>query len=169
MEKKLDNKWLDRISEVSADFGRGLFSGLAGTMAISFSQWIEMKITNRAPSNSPVEAAGEVLGFIPKDDQHKKSLNWLVHFTYGSMWGIVKGIFTDLGVNKNIATFLQFISLWGTELIMLPSLEKSSPVYKWSSKEIWKDVIHHTIYTIASGWVFELLIKHSGHTTLARS
>jgi len=169
MEKKLDNKWLDSISEVSGDLGRGLVSGLAGTIAISFSQLVEMKITHRPSSNSPVDAAGEVLGFIPKDDKHKKMLNNLVHFTYGTLWGVVKGMFTDLGINKNLATFLQFISLWGTELIMLPSLNKSAPVYKWSSKEIWKDVLHHSIYSIASGWIFELLKKHSGHTTLARS
>jgi hypothetical protein len=162
MKKKTSNKWWDKLSEISGDFGRGLFSGLAGTIAISFSQWIEMKITHRPPSNSPVEAAGEVLGFIPKDEKHKKSLNGLVHYTYGSLWGVVKGIFTDMGVNKNVATFIQFISLWGTELVMLPSLNKSTPVYKWSSKEIWKDVLHHTVYSIASGFVYDLLKKHSG-------
>ena len=46
------------FAEVAGAIGKGLMAGAAGTLAITLSQMIEMKITKRKPSTAPADAAG---------------------------------------------------------------------------------------------------------------
>lgn len=52
----LDNKiFFKGLSEVGGVIGCGLIAGFAGTVAITISQMIEMKITNRSMSDAPAK------------------------------------------------------------------------------------------------------------------
>lgn len=53
------------LKNVGAAIGTVLIAGLAGTLAISISQMIEMKITGSKASSSPAKAVEKVLDIKP--------------------------------------------------------------------------------------------------------
>ena len=57
------------LGDVAANFGKGLFAGLAGTAAMTVSSTLEMKISGRAASETPAQAAEEVLDVQPNDEE----------------------------------------------------------------------------------------------------
>ena len=54
------------VKTLADDFGKGLFAGFAGTLAITASQTIEMKLRERPPSSSPADAAGRCWASRPR-------------------------------------------------------------------------------------------------------
>lgn len=64
--------------------GRGLIAGLAGTLAITISQIIEMKITKRPPSFAPADAASKALSIEAATREEREKFSNEVHWTYGT-------------------------------------------------------------------------------------
>lgn len=162
MEEKVKNKTIaEKISHFSGDIGRGLIAGFAGTIAITISQMIEMKITKRQQSNTPVEAAGKVIGFEPKAEEEKEKLSNKVHFAYGTVWGEGRALFSALGLTGMLATLAHFAAVWSTAMIMLPSLKVAPPVKQWGLKSIIIDGLHHGVYALTAGFIYDRLHKDS--------
>jgi hypothetical protein len=169
------------LAKTGVILGRGLIAGLAGTIAITVSQIIEMKITKRDASNSPVKVGGDIMGVEPKGlaDQEKEKIKTgksskalteevesnqqkfgqLIHFGYGTSWGLARGIMDLAGVHGLPATTLHFGALWGTALVMLPSTGASEPITGWTPKQVAIDVLHHAVYAIAAGYIYDGMAK----------
>lgn len=65
--------------KIAMALGKGIIAGLAGTVAISIAQMIEMKITGREGSDAPAEAVNKVLNVDASDEAHKEQLcNWCI-------------------------------------------------------------------------------------------
>ena len=94
MARNKTSKTIDKIGE---GIGVGIIAGLAGTIAITLSQTIEMKITGRKPSTVPADAATKVLDFQAKAGK-KEAFSNEVHWAYGTLWGIVRGVCLILAV-----------------------------------------------------------------------
>ncbi len=74
------------FSEIATAMGKGLMAGAAGTLAITLSQMIEMKITERRPSTAPADAAEKVLDVKPATEGDKQKFSQEVHWAYGTTW-----------------------------------------------------------------------------------
>ncbi|WP_037575270.1 hypothetical protein [Sporocytophaga myxococcoides] len=156
-EKKIKDKAIQSIGTFTGDLGRGLFAGLVGTFAMSLSQFIEMEITKREGSDSPLKAAEKVLDIHADNEEAKSKLLNGIHYTYGTAWGGFRGIIGAMGLKGIPANALHFSSVFGTELVMLPGLKVAPPVKEWGVKEISASGIHHIVYALVSGVVFDLL------------
>ena len=180
-----ENKLLIGFSKAGGAIGRGLIAGLAGTVAITISQMIEMKITGRGSSDAPMTVAGKVMGVEPKgkaalevekqqDDadqqedkleekveENKGKFSQIIHFTYGTSWGICRGVLDLIGLRGAPACLIHFGAIWGTEQIMLPAAGAAKPITKWPAKQIASDVFHHAVYVVAAGAVYDAMPK--GH------
>ncbi|WP_205702948.1 hypothetical protein [Botryobacter ruber] len=163
--------------------GRGLLAGLAGTAAITISQMIEMYFTKREPSPAPAKVAGQVLGVAPSNktetaelrgepvepgktnrqvkEEHTERFANLMHWQYGTSWGIGRGLLSAVGVTGWPATAIHFGSIWTTAMVMLPAANASEPVTEWSPKQIAVDALHHGVYALAAGLVFDYI--NEGH------
>lgn len=163
---RLGNKMAAGAGNTAGDFGRGLAAGLAGTLAITASQAIEMKITGRSPSDTPVKAAGKVLGFEPRcqDEEqckNKERLNNMVHFAYGTFWGEVRVLISSFGLKGWKASLLHFGLVWSAGMVMLPSLKVAPPVTKWGFKAIITEGLQHMVYAFAAGLIYDRLNDYS--------
>jgi hypothetical protein len=141
--------------EIGTGIGVGLIAGLAGTIAITLSQEIEMKITGRAESTGPAKAVEGTLDLRPAPGTEKK-LSWEVHWVYGTLWGAVRGLLGITGINKLAATSVHYAAITGTAMAMAP-LEGAEPVNKWKPKDIAIDMAHHAVYALTVGCVFDAL------------
>lgn len=138
--------------------GRGALAGVAATAAMTASSTLEMKLRGRGASNAPAAAAGKVLGVQPRNPEGAARFGTYVHWSYGTAWGALGGLIRA-GIPEPYASATHFITLWGTEATMLPSMDIAPPIPEWGAKEIAIDVFHHLVYVAAFAGIWHLLGK----------
>ena len=153
------DKALTSLSEVGTAIGVGLMAGLAGTLAITISQMIEMKVTGREASDTPANAVREVLDIKPITESKTKEVSNKIHWVYGTSLGLIRGALSLAGLKGVSATAIHYAAIWGGELLMLPALRVAPPVTKEKPKAIATDGFHHLVYAIAAGVVFDAISK----------
>jgi hypothetical protein len=146
-----------KLGDVAADVGKGLFAGLLGTVAMTISSTAEMKIRGRPASNAPAVAAGKVLGVEPKDEEGEARFSTLVHWGYGTGWGVVRGLVGTAGLEGPAAAAAHFGAVWGAEQVMLPALNVAPPFWTWGAKEVGIDAFHHLVYATATSVAYSVL------------
>lgn len=149
------------LGDTAAAVGKGLFAGAAGTAAMTVSSTLEAKIRERGSSTAPADAAGKVLGVEPTSDAGKARFSNIVHWSYGTSWGAVRGLLDAAGLDGVRATGAHFGAIWGGELAMLPALGVAPPIWKTEPKEIAIDAFHHVVYTVATSAAFLALDRSS--------
>ena len=148
------------LGDAASCAGVGALAGLAGTAAMTVSSTVEAKLRGRGSSDTPVTAAGAVLGVEPSDEAGKKRFGTLVHWGYGTGWGTVRGLLDAAGLRGPAATAAHLAAVWGGEQVVLPATGASSPAWKWGIKEIAIDLLHHAVYVAATSTVYEVLDPH---------
>lgn len=144
------------LGKLGAAVGKGLIAGLAGTVAITISQMIEMKITNRKPSNAPADAVEKAL-HIEATPGNKEDFSNEVHWMYGTSWGVMRGLLSLAGITGFAATTLHLASIWGTAATIQPQLDIAPPLSEWDPKDIAIDIFHHAVYAIVAGLVYDAI------------
>jgi hypothetical protein len=145
------------LGELGGAIGKGLLAGLAATAAITISQMIEMKITKRKPSDAPVKVVKETAGMKPVNAAQKEKVSQEIHWAYGTAWGAARGLIGFAGLKKLPAALAHFGAVWTTAMIMLPKFKAAPPVTEESPKAIAIDGLHHAIYALTAGYVYDLL------------
>ncbi|MEY2440786.1 MAG: hypothetical protein QOJ46_212 [bacterium] len=145
-------------STFACTIGKGLAAGLAGTAAMTLSSTIEMRRRGRDASTAPADATAKVLGIAGfTDDGAKARFSNLVHWGYGTSWGVMRALLGCTGLSPAAATAAHLAAVWGNEAVMLPALDVAPPFYTWGAKEVAIDVSHHVVYALATGAAYELL------------
>lgn len=144
------------LGQLGAAIGKGLIAGLAGTVAITISQMIEMGITKRKASNAPAKAVEKAL-HIKATAGNKEEFSNEVHWVYGTSWGIMRGLLSIAGITGFAATSLHLASIWGTAATIQPKLDIAPPLSEWEPKDIAIDILHHAVYAIVAGLVFDAI------------
>jgi hypothetical protein len=143
------------LGEISAEIGKGLMAGLAGTAVMTAGQMAEMKINDREGSNAPAEAVEKTLDLEAKNQHAEEVLSQLTHFAYGTTWGAVRGLLGAAGLKGVPATLLHFGLVWGASMAMMPAMDLGKPVTEQKPKTIGVDALHHLIYAVATGLAYE--------------
>lgn len=143
------------LGDVAANFGKGLFAGLAGTAATTVSSTLEMKISGRerdpGPSRRggarhPAERRGIRGPFLQPGPLGLR--HWL---------GSVRGLLDSAGLSGPAATLAHLALVWGSEQVILPALNVSAPVFRYGRKATATDLLHHTVYAAATGIAYSYL------------
>ncbi len=158
MAKRLPEE--NPLGVLACTIGKGLFCGFFATAVMTLAQQIEMKITGRSGSDTPVRAGATVLGVTPIEEK-KNTFNNMVHFFYGTIWGTVVGLLSLLGFPKTIPALFHFISMWVTGMIILPALKASTPPWKWGAKGVATDGFFHVIFTLSATIIYRWLDRNS--------
>jgi hypothetical protein len=145
------------LGALGSAIGKGLLAGIAATAVMTLSQMIEMKITKRQASDAPVKVAEDTAGVKPATPQDKKQLSQELHWSYGTAWGAARGLIGLTGLKGIPATLLHFGAVWGTALIMLPKHNAAKPINKQEPRDIAIDVLHHGVYAITAGLVYDAI------------
>ena len=146
-----------KLGDVAAAVGKGLFAGVVGTVAMTASSTIEMKLRGRPASSAPAAAASKVLGVEPKGQSEKARFSSIVHWGYGTSWGAVRGPIGAAGLRGLRANAAHLGAVWGAEQVMLPALRVAPPFWGWGAKEVASDAFHHLVYANATGAAYALL------------
>jgi hypothetical protein len=153
MRKHTDNLF----GEIGGGIGKGLIAGVVGTAAITLSQMIEMSITKRKPGEAPLKVAKEVTNIKPVNKEVKETVAQQIHWAYGTLWGMARGIIGLTGLKGLPATLIHFAAIWGTEMVMLPAFNAGPKVTEEDAKTIAIDAMHHSVYALAAGLAYDAL------------
>jgi len=148
------------IGNIGSAIGIGLLAGIIGTAAITISQMIEMKVDGRQPSDAPVKAVGKVFDVRLAHKESKPLLSQQIHWGYGTTWGIARGLIALTGLKGVSASLVHFAAIWGSALVMLPSLKVAPPVTEEAPGEIAIDALHHAVYAAATGFAFDAMVSN---------
>jgi len=147
-----------KIKSVAEAAGKGLAAGMIGTAAMTVSSTLEAKLRGRQFSTAPAKAATRALGIEMFDDADAYArFSTLVHWGYGTGWGVVRGLLRTVGVSPKLATPAHFAALWGSALYTLPKYDVAPPITEWEGEDIAIDVFHHLVYLTATAVAYELL------------
>jgi hypothetical protein len=147
-----------KMSKLATEIGNGVLAGAAGTAAMTLSSTLEARLRGRPYSTAPAKAAARALGIETFEDgaAYARFSN-LVHWGYGTGWGIARSVLRNLGIGPRLATPAHFAILWGSALYTLPKYEIAPPVTEWDAGDIAIDVFHHLVYVGVAAIAFELL------------
>jgi hypothetical protein len=149
--------------DLSSSIGRGLAAGLAGTAAMTVSSTVEARLRHRKPSSAPARATAKALGIASfADGIAEARFNDLSHWGYGTIWGAARGLLGALGLPPGAATVAHGAAVWGSAQVALPALDIAPPLIFWAPKEIMIDALHHAVYALAAGVVYEMLSSGPG-------
>ncbi|MBW3603474.1 MAG: hypothetical protein KY460_00970 [Actinobacteria bacterium] len=148
---------MDRIAR---NIGRGVVAGFVGTVAMTVSSTLEAKLRDRGGSSAPGDAARTVLGIEKfNSDAAEQRFSQLVHWGYGTGWGVARGLLRALGLGRGAASVTHFALVYGGEQVMLPALDVTPPATQWGATEIAIDAWHHLVYVGATAAAFEWLTR----------
>jgi len=150
-----------RTGDVAGAVGKGLVAGVAGTALMTLASTIEMKLQGRDASSAPADAAAKVLGIEPKGDAEKARFSNVVHWAYGTSWGVLRGLLGAAGLPAPMAAGAHFAAVWGSGLVMLPALEVAPPLAEWGAKTIALDAFHHLVYVAGASLAYGALDARS--------
>lgn len=139
--------------------GKGVVAGLAGTAAITASMLLESRLRHRDPSTAPAQAAEKVLSVEPADEAAEARLANVVHWSYGTLWGVPRGLLAVAGLGGPAAAAAHFAAVWGAALGTLPALRIAPPPWKRGPGELAIDALHHAVYAAAAGMAYEALSR----------
>jgi hypothetical protein len=135
----------------------GLTAGFVGTGVLTAIQLLRIRLSGGSPSTAAANATEKVLHVRAEDEKAEQRLNNLVHWSYGSTWGLARSIFATLGVRGLPATALHLGAVWGTALVMLPAMKLAPPVRAWGGKQLVSDLLQHAAYALAAGFTYDRL------------
>src|SRR5215467_14843396 len=146
------------LVRIADGIGKGVLAGVAGTAAMTVSSTLEAKLRGRPFSTAPAKAATRALGIETFDDGEAYArFSNLVHWGYGTGWGVARGIMRVVGLGPRLATGAHFAALWGSALYSLPKYEVAPPVTEWATEDVAIDIFHHLVYVGAAALAFEFL------------
>jgi hypothetical protein len=143
--------------KIAMALGKGIIAGLAGTAAMSLCQRVEMTISKREPSQTPAKAVGKVLHLKTTEEGNQEQFVNQIHWTYGTLWGLARTVLDLACIKGWQATLLHYETVWGTSLLMLPTIKVTPPVKEWGAKEIATDALHHLVYSVVTGLVYDAI------------
>jgi hypothetical protein len=156
MQRKKHTNALERLGTA---IGVGLLAGLAGTAAITLSQLIEMKLTGRKASTVPADAVEKTLDLQATDASEKPKVSQEIHWTYGISQGITRGLLSLSGLKGWPATLAHFSAVWGGSMVLLPALDLAPPVNERKPKGLAIDGLHHAVYALVTGLIFDAITE----------
>jgi hypothetical protein len=150
-------------NELLAALGRGLLAGLAGTIAMTASERLEMAVSGRSPSTVPGQVGAHLLpGRDPESATDVQRLNGPVHWAHGISMGALRGALDVAGVGGREASVAHFALVWGGDAALYQALGIARPPWRWDVDALTTDVLHKGVYAAVTGAVYEAASRPPG-------
>lgn len=130
---------------------QGFLAGLIGTIVMTLSQTLEIKVTGRQPSIVPGRVGSKLLQLSPNNEQEMTSLSTKIHWAHGVALGAVFGLISLANLNVVAAIALFFTLLWSGDALLYTALGIAPLPWHWQVNELLTDLFHKGVYAISTG------------------
>ncbi len=137
---------------------RGVVAGVAGTVVMTtFQKLVEMPLSKRGDSYAPADFAEKVTPVRTTSPEGRRHLNWVTHFTLGTMWGAAYGIAAARGLRGQKAVNAVFGVVYVGDVALNTALGLYRPL-QWSAKDVLVDVVDKYVQAQGTGAVFDRVL-----------
>ena len=146
---------MERLGGAAA---KGIAAGLAGVAAMTAAEKLEQRLTGRPDSYVPAHTLAHLLG-LSKPDADLWPRNMAMHWSNGVVLGAVRGIMSAANLRGPRASLLHapLRLTWDQTFENLTGV--GAPPWTWPRDELVIDVVHKTIFSLATGAVADALIE----------
>ena len=160
VQEAADSAPTRRLRLLSEAVGRGLAAGVAGTVAMTASSTLEMKLRGRPPSTAPAKAVGRLLGVKPVGRKGEQRFATVAHALTGVSLGAARGVLDAAGVRRPAATLpATFAIVMAPEVLLAPALGATDPPWRWGLLESAISVAHHVAWVGAAEAAYRALSR----------
>jgi hypothetical protein len=136
---------------------RGAAAGIAGVAVMTTAEKLEQQLTGRPSSYVPAHTLAHALG-LGRPDEDRWSRNMAMHYGNGVVLGALRGIMSAANLRGPQASLmLAPIRLsWDQTLENLTGV--GAPPWTWPRDELVIDVLHKTVFSLATGVASDALV-----------
>jgi hypothetical protein len=127
-------------------------AGFAGTVALTLSQRLEMRLTGRPPSDLPAQVAEGVLGISPRGRARERAA-FAAHWLNNSSSGLGRAALAGIGLRGAPAAGATFALYFAGMTLLFRRLDLAPP------RAI--DLAHASVWAIATSAAYDLLSRSS--------
>ncbi len=139
----------------------GLAAGAAGTAVMTGVQLAYMQATGGESSGTPGAVGKRILEGVFQREvsaEQEQTLNNVMHWVYGTSWGLVYGISGGARRRRALRSGLGFgLAVWGASLVQLPAMKLAPPVWEYDPETLAPDVGFHLVYGLAAAVAYRVL------------
>ena len=136
---------------------RGVAAGLAGVAAMTAAEKVEQRLTGRPSSYVPARTLGRLLG-LASPDADNWPRNMAMHWSNGVVLGAVRGVMAAANLRGPWAAVMHapLRLTWDQTLENLTGV--GAPPWTWPRDELVIDLLHKSVFSLATGAVADALI-----------
>jgi hypothetical protein len=136
---------------------RGAAAGIAGVAVMTAAEKVEQWLTERPSSYVPARTLAHVLG-LRKPNEDRWGRNVTMHYGNGVLLGALRGVMSAANLRGPRASLmLAPVRLtWDQTLENLTGV--GAPPWTWPRDELVIDVLHKTIFSLATGVASDALV-----------
>jgi hypothetical protein len=135
---------------------RGLAAGFAGTLALTASQRIEMRITGRPPSDLPAQVAEGALG-ISARGRKRALVAFATHWFNNTSSGLGRAALGRMGLRGAPAVGATFVLYLGGGALLFRTLDLAPVPWRRGRRQLAVDAIHAGVYAVVTSTVYDQL------------
>ena len=138
----------------------GMAAGAMGTVALTFAEQAEMKLTGREPSTVPGQVGAKLVGRDPQADPGLvERLDPIVHWGHGIGLGAVRGLLGVAGLGPVAGTLVFYPIVWGGDAALYRALGIAPAPWRWTRAELATDLFGKGVLALATSGAYILLAK----------
>jgi hypothetical protein len=146
--------------DVVEAIGAGVAAGLVGTVALTVTERVEMRLTGRDASTVPGEVGVRLLRRDPAaDPELVERLNPVVHWAHGAALGAARGLLDLTQLGRGAATLAFFPLTWGGDATLYRVLGVAPAPWRWSRSELATDLLGKGVLAFATSLAYVALRK----------
>ncbi len=142
-----------------------LAAGAGGTLAITASTTIEMRLRGRPASSAPADTVERILR-RRLDPRTRKAAGTAAHLAAGLVLGLPRAMLTRAGIREPLATALFLPVVWAPDVAIVPALGVADPPWRWGAAEIAISGLHHVAYALGAAVALAALSEPVPRTPL---
>ena len=148
---------MDRRKALGRAAAGGVAAGLAGVAAMTAAEKLEQRLTRRPNSYVPARTLGHLLG-LSRPDADKWPRNMAMHWSNGVVLGAVRGVMAAANLRGPWASLMHapLRLTWDQTLENLTGA--GAPPWTWPRDELAVDLLHKSVFSLATGAVADALI-----------
>jgi len=151
--------------------GTGAGAGLLGVVVMTAGEKVEQALTHRPGSYVPARTLLTLLGRRPGDGDRPLGWNLAMHYGTGAALGALRGVWAVTGLRGPRASLVHALARLCTDQTLENATGVGAPPRTWPRQERVVDVLHKTVYALATGALADRLLAptlQSGRGTTNR-
>lgn len=145
----------------------GAISGLAGVAVMTVAEKVEQRLTGRPSSYVPARTLAHLLR-LSRPDADSWTRNMAMHWGNGLLLGALRGVMAAANLRGPRASLMhaQIRLAWDQTLENLTGV--GAPPWTWPRDELVVDVLHKTLFSLATGAVADAVIPARSDSSARR-